>query len=170
MFYVMFLMVLSFACMQLLVFRNLKLRTEDALAASTLACALIDVEEYGISHLLLIPSPEETFDTYRQALRNNLRLNEKWESEEADGIAGSVTVWEFIIYQVRGEDVEVIYFGESGSGSYTQVGGLGQIRMPDETLVESTSIYSRIGYPVEGFLGIKFYAWTDIGVDIVSNV
>jgi hypothetical protein len=170
MFYLLFLVVLAYACMQLLIFRNLKLRTEDAMAASALACAVIDVQEYGISHLLLIPSEEEAYELYRTALRHNLRLNEAWESDETDGIAGPVKVWEFIIYQVRGDDVWVSYFGESGSGSYTQTGGLGTIRMPDQTLVESTSIYSRIGFPVKGFLGIQLYAWTDIGVDIVSSV
>jgi hypothetical protein len=169
MFFILFLMVLAYACMQILVFRNLRLRTEDALAASALACAVIDVREYGISHLLLISSPQEAYEVYRRALRQNLGLNEEWESDGADGIAGTVKVWEFIIYQVRKDDVEVSYFGESGVGSYVSTGGLGHVRMPDQTLVESTSIYSRIGYPVEGFLGIKLYAWTDIGVDIVGS-
>ena len=52
--FLLFLGVLLSACMQMEVFRASSQYMEDALAASNLAAAVVDVEEYGISHKLLI--------------------------------------------------------------------------------------------------------------------
>jgi hypothetical protein len=146
----------------------IRLHTEDALAASALASAVVDIEEYGKTNMLLIASPEKAYEAFRKSLQVNLKLDESWESQQEE-IAGKVTVWEFTIYQVRKEDVTVFTIGKSGVKEYTQVGGRGMMRMPEGTLVESTSIYSKIGFPVKGYLGMETYAWTDIAVDIVSS-
>jgi hypothetical protein len=46
---------------------------------------------------------------------------------------------------------------------------LGRVRTPDGILIDSTSIYSKIGFPVEGILGINIYAEKEKSVDVVSN-
>ncbi len=45
---------------------------EDALALSNLASAVIDIEEYGITQKVLITDPEQAYERYCHALRENL--------------------------------------------------------------------------------------------------
>ncbi len=53
-FFLLILGILLCGTLQLDVFRASAVYLEDALAASNLASAVIDVEEYGISHTILI--------------------------------------------------------------------------------------------------------------------
>ena len=45
--------------------------------------------------------------------------------------------------------------------------GLGSVKTPDGTLVESTSIYSRISFPVKGIFGVEIEAVKQKTVDII---
>lgn len=169
MFLLIFLIVLLAAHIQIIGFYTTSLYMEDALAASNLASAIIDIEEYGTTHVIRIASPESAYEIYRQALKTNLQLNEDWENDNKELIAGKVTVLQYIIYNVEGDDVTVYHFGEGGTYSHYKAGSLGSIRTPDGRLVESTSVYSRIGFPVKGFLDVEVYAEKEKSVDIINN-
>lgn len=164
------LAVIIVACMlQMQQFRSTKTFTADALAASNLASAVIDVEEYGISNQIVISDAGDAYDTYRRALKANMGLDDNWESQNKLAISGTVEILDYIIYNVRGNDVEVIRFGQS---SYTTVleGGLGSVRAPNNKVITATSVYSRITFPVKGILGIYVTAEKDELVDIVKGV
>lgn len=77
--FVLFLGILLCALLQIETLRASAHYMEDALAASNLAAAVIDVEEYGISHRLQIDSAEEAYIRYQRAIMGNLNLNENWE-------------------------------------------------------------------------------------------
>lgn len=168
MFVLFFLVVLMAAQMQIGLFRATGLYMEDALAASNLASALVDVKEYGRTHILQIASPQDAYECYQNAIKQNLQLDDNWECMNKELIAGKVEILQYIIYNVKGQDVTVYCFGKQGSRIYEEKGGLGIVTTPDKTVVESTTIYSRIGFPVEGILGIKLYAEQDKTVDIVT--
>lgn len=143
--------------------------TEDALAASNLASAVIDLEEYGISHNIVIQNPDAAFAVYQEALKTNMKLDDSWESRSGGAISGRVEILDYIIYNVRGSDIEIYSYGQN---AYTTVitGGLGNVAAPNGTLIESTSVYSRITYPVEGIMGIRTMAVKDKLADIVSDI
>lgn len=163
------LAVIIVAClMQLQQFNATKTFVEDSLAASNLASAVIDAEEYGISHNVVITDPQNAYSTYQRALKANMGLNDAWESQDKLAIAGKVEILNYIIYNVRGNDVEIISFGES-SYSTTVVGGLGSVKAPNDKVIASTSVYSRITFPVEGILNIRVTAEKDELVDIVGG-
>lgn len=169
MFLLVFLILLLFFQIQLMIFYTTGLYMEDALASSNLASAVIDVEEYGKSHVIRINSPEDSYTLYQRALKLNLELNEEWESQNRDLISGPVEVLQYVIYNVRKEDVTIYSFEDGGLRIWEEQGGLGSVRTPDGTLVESTTVYSRIGFPVRGILGISVYACKDKSVDIIAN-
>ena len=142
---------------------------EDALAASNLAAALIDVEEYGKSHKTVIRDVSYAFDIYRDAVRENLQLNQSWECANQTLISGPVEITDFVIYNVDGDHVEAIRVNEGGQVLEQWSGVRGILRAPNGVPVEYTGIYSEIQFQVEGFLGVCVDAHKGKLVDIVSE-
>lgn len=142
---------------------------EDALAASNLASAVISVEEYGISRCLAVEDPEKSFQIYRRALADNLGLDDTWVCRNSSMISGKVTVYEYSIYEVTGTDVVWYCFPQTGGMERKEFpGGAGTVKAADGTLIQSTSVYSRIGFPVN-CLGREIYCYKEKCVDIVGN-
>lgn len=169
MFFISFLLLMVSVHMQVMLFSITSYSMEDALAASNLASAIIDIQEYGLTNMLCIGSPEDAYIIYQEALKTNLQLNENWESQQKDLISGRVEIIQYIIYNVRGQDITIYCFGKTGESFHKEVGGLGSVKTPDGTLVQATTVYSRIGFPVEGILGISVYAEKEKSVDIVKG-
>lgn len=164
------LVVLVAAQMQMSLFRVSASFVEDAVAASNLASAVIDIKEYGKTHTIRISSPGRAYELYREAVRENLQLDENWENSNKDMICGRVEILKYEIYNVTGKDVTIYSFGAEGEQVETVSGGLGNVRTPDGTIVTSTSVYSRIGFPVRGIFGLEIAAQKEKTVDIVSNL
>ncbi|MDR2043212.1 MAG: hypothetical protein LBQ15_02380 [Clostridium sp.] len=155
---------------------------EDALAASCLASAVIDIREYGGSGNLVIKDPEAAYALYRQALQANLDLDASWRCRSRAAISGEVEALAYAVYNVwehgpldgAGDpggpgpgDVEVFSFDSRGMCSRLLVrGGLGSVSAPDGTVVRATSVYGRIGFPVEGAFGVSLYARREQLADI----
>ena len=164
-----FLGVFLSACMQMEVFRASSQYMEDALAASNLAAAVIDVEEYGISNDLLIASPEDAFALYRTAIKGNLNLDDAWECPNKGLISGPVCVEQFLVYNVVQNTVEVSCVNADGSVSCWQ-GILGQETAPNGIPVEHTGIYSEISYQINGVFGLAVPAVKGKLVDVVGEI
>ena len=167
-FFLLFLGILLCGILQLDVFRASAVYLEDALAASNLASAIIDVEEYGISHSILIEDPLEAYQIYLFALRSNLNLNDEWECPQKGLISGKVRVLDYIIYNVKEEEVSVYHFDEQGQLFRSQ-GDLGSVQAPDGKVIESTSVYSEVTFPVKGIMGVETEAHKSNLADIVPN-
>lgn len=157
MWFVLFLGILLCVLIQIEAFRASSQYMEDALAASNLAAAVIDVKEYGISHRIRIDSPEQAYELYRQAIRENLNLNDGWECSSKGMISGPVHIEKFTVYNVNGSEVEAYSFDESGRRE-SWSGLLGQETAPDGSKVENTGIYSEISYRIRGVLGVEVTA------------
>ncbi len=153
-----FLILVGMAQFQLAAFRASSDYLEDALAAGDLASALIDVREYGMTHKLVIPDPEEAYATYRKALQTNLQLRENGTSEMTGMISGPVTVVRYEIYNVDEEKGTVAVDSLQGSGFVHRTGLLGQVKTPNGQTVRSTGVYSEVTYPLEGMFGMTITA------------
>lgn len=167
-FFILFLGILLCGILQLDVFRASAAYLEDALAASNLASAVIDVEEYGISHAILVKDPDEAYEIYLSALRGNLNLNEEWECPAKGLISGRVSVLNYTVYNVKDRVVEIYHYDENGRIFFSS-GILGGVQSPDGKTIESTSIYSEITYPVRGIMGVEAQARKSNLADIVAN-
>lgn len=167
-FFLLFLAVLLWALLQLELFQAAALYMEDALAASNLASAVIDVEEYGISGKLVIKDPWEAYDRYREALKINLNLDDAWNCPNRRMIAGQVRILKYIVYNCIEDTVYISYINEDGVLSGWQE-ALGQAVSPEGTVIESTGVYSEIAFPVEGLFGLRLQARKGKLADIVQN-
>ncbi len=167
-FMTLFLAILICAQLQAESYRATSLYLEDALAASNLASAVIDIEEYGISHVVEIEDPVAAYRVFCNAIKGNLQLNEQWESGNRYLLTGHVTVENYTVYNVNGDVVSVYIVNDGGVVNHWQ-GTLGTIAAPDGVVIENTSIYSEISFPVQGSFGICVTAHKGKLVDIVSE-
>ena len=139
---------------------------EDALAAADLASALIDVEEYGRTHNILIADPQRAFGVYRDALYYNLALDEAGYSSRTELLAGRVQLEEYTIYNVLEQEIQITGFDGQGNCLRRDKAALGTVRTPDGVLVEHTTVYSRVRFQVMGLQGNIIEAEKEKSVDI----
>ena len=166
MFLLLFLAVFLQVCMQLEIYRTTSLYLEDALAASGLASAVIDVEEYGISHRILIEDPEDAYRRYQWAIKGNLNLDEAWEGKPGGIIQGPVRIVNYTVYNVWEDSVKIYSYDEAGQATERQ-DFLGNVTAPDGKAVEATSVYGEISFKIKGALGTEVEARKGCLADIV---
>ena len=141
---------------------------EDALTASNLASALIDVEEYGRNRVIRIADPRLAYQIYKEALSVNLQLDEEGRSFQRELLEGPVKVLAYIVYNVEGNQVKAYAFTEEGSLEETAPGQVGWVFTPDGVQVETTTVYSRVRFGVKGLGQQYIQAEKEKSVDIVS--
>jgi hypothetical protein len=168
-FFLFVLGILAYTQVQLAAWQSTAAYLDDALAASNLASALVDVEEYGKTHKIRIADASAAYEIYVESVRDNLQLNEQWECVNKALIAGPVEIVDYIVYNVEEDKVEAIRVDREGRVKESWSGVRGRLKAPDETVVEHTGVYSEIRFAVEGFPGIRTF--TDRGklVDIVAE-
>lgn len=167
-FFLLFLLFFLCAQLQIDVYQASAMYLEDALAASNLASAVIDIEEYGISHTIRIADAREAYERYRTAVKENLALDDNWQCGNSTLIAGTVVIEEYIIYNVEKEKVNIYRISRDGSLSTAQ-GTPGFVTAPNGIAVEATGIYSEISFPVKGMFGITVQAHKGKLADVVSE-
>lgn len=140
---------------------------EDALAASNLASAVINLEEYGKTHEVFIEDVSKAFQLFREALIYNLKLDENLNTTNSDFLLGQVLIKEYRIYNVRDEQVEIWVLNDLGETISYTLGKVGDINTPDNVCVESTTIYSRIEYQVAGLADRTLIGVKEKSIDIV---
>ncbi len=165
-----FIVVLvMFVCLKLSHFMIAGAYVEDALAASNLASALIDVEEYGKSHTLRIIDPQEAYEIYKEALSINLGLDEAGQSSQKELMEGPVKILSYMVYNVENDRVDIFSLSEGETMQQLPSGEVGLIYTPDGILVETTTIYSRISFRVKGLENQYIYAEKEKSVDVKRN-
>lgn len=166
-FFILILQILLYTQLQIASWQSTGMYLEDALAASNLASALIDVEEYGRSHKTLISDPVSAYGVYLNAVKENLGLDQQWESANKGLISGRVEIVDYVIYNVDQDIVSACRIDESGTVSERWTGVRGVERAPNGQLIEHTGVYSEIRFPVSGFPGVEIPAHKGKLVDIL---
>lgn len=167
-FFLLFLGILLCSCLQILAYRASSLYLEDALAASNLASAVVNLEEYGRNHVLLVEPPGDAYERFCSAVCENLHLDENWEGSNKALISGKVKVESYIIYNVKDDIVTVDQVIGDG-GAHQWQGNLGTVSAPNGIMIESTSIYSELSFPIDSLFGITVNARKGKLVDIVAD-
>lgn len=167
MFFLLTLTILLCVQLQITAYRATSLYLEDALAASNLASAVIDLEEYGISHTIQIKEPMKAYGLFCYAVKENLNLNEAWENPNKTIISGTVQIADYIVYSVADKEVTISRIYPNGQ-MWQEKDVLGNVRAPNGMLVESTSIYSELSFPVRGLFGTEVEAYKGKLVDVVG--
>ncbi|WP_343246770.1 hypothetical protein [Diplocloster hominis] len=142
---------------------------QDGLTASNLAAAVIDLAEFGVSHEILISDEVRAYEEFRTALRENLRLDEHETALENSLLKGQIRIEDFIIYNVENH---LIYQTGKKDGVWLAkncLGIQGDVRTPDGTVIESTTIYSRISFPIRGWRDQDREVTVQKSVDVVTR-
>ncbi len=139
---------------------------EDALAASNLASAVIDYEEYGKSHRILIPGPREAFGRFREALSKNLHLDDFLNTTNTELICSKVSIKQYLVYNVQEETIVWTEMDQEGRIVAQGEAARGMVYTPDGVLVENTTVYSRVGFYVKGMMGQQIYTEKEKSIDI----
>ncbi|MBQ8822992.1 MAG: hypothetical protein IJZ82_10140 [Lachnospiraceae bacterium] len=166
MFLCMIVLVAVLFQIKLLQYHAVSVFVEDSLAASNLASAVIDVEEYGMTHNILVESPESAFYRYREALVHNLKLDENLYSTREEVLCGKVDILSYQVFNVIGDTVWRYRFDEGGRLLDTVSLDLGTTYLPDGNKLETTSVYSKVGFYVMGLGGETIYGTREKSVDI----
>ena len=161
--------LVMFVCLKVSHFMIAGAYVEDALAASNLASALIDIEEYGKSYTLRIKDPQNAYKIYKEALAVNLALDENERSSQAELLEGKVKILSYMVYNVEGNQVYIFSLSESETMQLLVSGEVGTIHTPDGILVETTTIYSKISFGVKGLGKQYIYAEKEKSVDVKRN-
>lgn len=149
---------------------EMKVVCEDALVASTLAAAVINAEEYGRTENTVIDDYHKCYEDFKESLDQNLKLNDAGHSAYAGFFEGPIEAVDFIIYNVK-EDVGTVQVMEWAGGNLSSVyeANLGSVSAPDGTLIEGTSVYSKIKFDVRFSNSRVIRADKDCCVDIKEN-
>lgn len=142
---------------------------EDALAASNLASALIDIEEYGKSYDIYIKDPEEAFEVYKEALSVNLQLDAEGKTAQRALLEGPVRILSYIVYNVRDGQVEILSRSGPDGAWDAECGRAGEVFTPDGICVETTSVYSKVEFSVKGIGQQYITVQKEKSVDIKRN-
>lgn len=166
MFLCMIVLVAVLFQVKLLQYHAVSAFVEDSLAASNLASAVIDVEEYGRTHNILVETPESAFYRYWEALIYNLKLDENLYSTNNEVICGKVDILSFQVFNVIGDTVWRYRFDEGGRLLDKVALDLETTYLPDGNKLETTSVYSKVGFHVMGLGGETVYGTKEKSVDI----
>lgn len=166
-FFLLFIFLLLVAHLDLMSYETSVLYTEDALAASNLASAVIDIEEYGISHNVVVKDYLKAYERFEDALCHNLSLDEGRHCRNRELIEGKVLVEKYIVYNVQGNRVDGFFRGQEGNW-HRESGNLGEVYAPNGQLILHTGIFSEISYGVSGIAGIYTDAVCSKLVDIAA--
>lgn len=147
-----------------------KENVEDALVSSNLACAVIDLEEFGTTNEIVIKDPQESYEIYKKALKGNMYLDDNFMPVDRKLINGKVTIHEFVVYSVNAGNVQVSRIGSDGIVSIQDYpGGAGIVQTPDGTVVNSSTVYSKIGFEIKSYRENVMYVYKQNSVDVVST-
>lgn len=125
-------------------------RIENALKVSALSGLLYDLNIYGTSHKIIITDSERSYNEFLTSLKTNLKLNDSLNPNSIENyIKSQVNIEKYIIYNVDGNNVEVITKGDIGESQIVYTNQLGNIKTPEGITVENTSIYVQIKFTVE---------------------
>lgn len=168
-FWVLILAIVMYTNLQLASWQSASMYMEDALAASNLASALIDLEEYGKTHKIIIRDCERAYQVYCRALKENLSLNELGECGNKELFVGPVEIVDYIVYNVDGNLVDIVKVEDDGKTVRKTSGTKGSVKSPDGSVIEYTGVYSKVKFAVKGFPGISIEAQKGKLADIVPQ-
>lgn len=165
-----FLMICIFVVLLVFSYRRSiveKYFVEDALAASTLAAAIVDTDIYGETEDLIISDTDGAYLAFKQTLKTNLGLDDSYMPTNTTFMESSVDILEFRVYNVKdGLVTETLY--DAHGNKQIQVIGSGALT-PNNKVVESTTVYSKIEFDVKGYMDHVQRQTMEYCADVVKN-
>lgn len=155
---------------RLKVIKTTKSYVEDGLVASNLAAATIDLKEYGTTNNIINNDFEKSFNDYSTALKENLNLDSNFYPKNKILINSEIKIVNFTIYNVVGNNIEMIKRESNGSITrQSYPGKVGIMKAPNGAIINSTMVYSKIGFELKGYFNDTHYVYKENSVDITDK-
>ncbi len=164
-----FVMIMAMVSLQIMQYKADSDIAEDALTASALAALDVDPYAYGRLHSIVIDDPENARQIFEEALRDNMKLNDRFEPADANSsyVCGRVSIDDFRVYLVSGDEVTEYNVGISGTSSGHGI--YGEMKTPSGKEIRSAGVYAAISFDASGFMGVKVRAQKDTYVEVMAN-
>ncbi|MFI3238104.1 MAG: hypothetical protein R3Y47_08790 [Lachnospiraceae bacterium] len=140
-----------------------KSQLEDALVQANLAAAIVDVYEYGTSEEIVFLSPQDSFLLIEEFLEVDLQST-NLSVEEVE-----IVLLDCRFYEVEETQVVEYVFDEEGVLSLRQHSSIENMNTPNESVIETSTIYSKIGVWFEVLKLLPVYIEMEQSVDIARN-
>ncbi|MBR1650977.1 MAG: hypothetical protein IJ691_07430 [Lachnospiraceae bacterium] len=141
-----FFLIMPVLVIRIGAYKSLSDRLEDALAASSLAASIVDLERYGTDHTIVISDFSGSYEKYKKTLNINLKMTDGYS--DLSFIDGEVCLSDFRIYNKEGGEITEIIVTDAGE-RISRKGKIGEIKDPAGRSVEETGIYSEISFPIK---------------------
>lgn len=149
------MLLIGFVVLIILTLFNLKLvkstmyAVEDSLVMACLASAVIDTNRYGIDETIMIPDANYAYVCFVESLSASLHLDNSLTPLNKSIIKSSITIDEYIIYNVTETRITEIVVDKFGIVSSRDVNGVSpEMSAPNGKPIESTSVYAKITFDV----------------------
>ena len=152
-----FMFVIIMFEIQIIKYQAMAEYLEDAIAASGLASALVDIEKFGQEGIVEISDYDMAYETYKKSLAVNI-----------GNAVPDIVIEEYCIFNVNEGEIEIVSINESGVTKQSR-GIIGETRAPNGELVRETGVYSEVSFPVEGLFGLTATARKGKLVEINRN-
>lgn len=135
--------------------------SDDIISSELAAYKHIDKLELGASEgidIVIITDHGSSFETFKEYLKINLGLDDYFNPiSEYNFIKGNVDILSFKIYNVKGNDIEIISYESNSVTIKNEVNSKGLITTPKGNIVENTTIHAEIGFNIKPmFLNEKY--------------
>jgi len=143
----------------------------DSMTDALLGACMLNHEElyhYGATDDLEILYPEEKHEVFQEILKEELQLSADLQVTEKSLplLSGKITITDFQVYSVKGEDITVYTFSPSGSHAKTVMEDARGVYMVENgRVIENTTLAARIGFMVEFFgipIEVRKYHMVDV--------
>lgn len=129
---------------------------ENSLAAATLAGDIADCNLYGSSRIINIDNPKKSYELFKSSLKQNLYLDDKFYPINKDSMVKSnIRIESYIIYNVVGNNIEENRVVSGTVNKYNHLNAVGKLKTPRGDVIKNTTIYSKIGFSIGGFMSIN---------------
>lgn len=162
------LFVVSIVCLTVMSLKKGALQSqkiENVVKQSVLAAAVYDTNIYGTNHSIVITDVNNSYNKFLKTLKESMSLDSDMDSREN----GKINIDKFIIYNVTGNDVEVITKGDIGESKILYKNQKGIIKTPRNDVVDKTMIYSRIKFKIVVMGEEIKEAYKDATIGVVNN-
>ena len=180
-FTILFILILIVYAMRLSCIKSEAEMTHDDLLSSELAAYKeIDLDKLGRSDdlkLIVFSDYNAAYNTFKEYLHYNLNLDENLNPKDKkfNFIKSRVNIEQFIIYNMEGNDIHRIILQENNSGGVNIVSddlikdGKDKTKTPCGKIVESTTLYAKIGFDIERIFGQTQHVSIDEQTDIIKQ-
>ncbi|URZ05898.1 hypothetical protein [Clostridium felsineum] len=133
----------------------------------------IDQQALAINNSdLRITDIEGAFETFKQYLQKNMKLDSNMNGLSGSIADGTVTIKEFTIYNVKENDVEIFTYSDNTHifvRNEVKDKNTDVVKTVNNAIVKNTTVHATIQYNIDLMFGNKKEVTTSVGTDLVKN-